>query len=197
MTPATEFRAALDGLNLKQRHLARLFGVGPREIRRWKSGARRLPRGVGLVVQLLSAGAVTVAQIEEAAARTNGSADPKPPEQPAPVELTVAQKLLRLKSGACKWPSGDPSGDPAGFAFACRSPALIGKPYCEHHYAIATLSRPRTPFRLRAPKSCPVFPVRPDPEPVPVPEVESFDREDAGLVDCVRTRHAVPMELVE
>ena len=54
---ATEFRETLDAIDITQRHAARLFGVSPRHIRRWRSGSRRLPH----------------------AARTNGNAKPGPP----------------------------------------------------------------------------------------------------------------------
>jgi hypothetical protein len=70
----TEFRATLDALGIAQHRVAQLFGVGPRSVRRWQDGDRRVPCGVGIVLRLLAAGAVTVAQVEQAAIRTNGSA---------------------------------------------------------------------------------------------------------------------------
>jgi hypothetical protein len=78
-----EFRETLDALGIAQHRVARLFGVGPRSVRRWQDGDRRVPCGVGIVLRLLAAGAVTVDQVEQAAAVaipawTNGSATPEP-----------------------------------------------------------------------------------------------------------------------
>ena len=94
----TEFRATLDALGIAQHRVAQLFGVGPRSIRRWQDGDRRVPCGVGIVLRLLAAGAVTVDQVEQAAgaipARTNGSAKPEPPAPllgaPAPEQSAAA-----------------------------------------------------------------------------------------------------------
>jgi hypothetical protein len=66
-TAADEFRATLGALGIAQRRVAQLFGVGPRSVRRWQCGDRRVPCGVGIVLRLLAAGAVTVAQVEQAA----------------------------------------------------------------------------------------------------------------------------------
>ena len=79
----TEFRATIAALGIAQHRVAQLFGVGPRSIRRWQDGDRRVPCGVGIVLRLLACGAVTVDQVEQAAvaipARTNGSAKLEPP----------------------------------------------------------------------------------------------------------------------
>jgi hypothetical protein len=79
---ADEFRATLGALGLAQHRVARLFGVGPRSVRRWKDGDRRVPCGVSIVIRLLAAGAVTIAEVEQAAvpvpAQTNDSARPEP-----------------------------------------------------------------------------------------------------------------------
>jgi len=159
---ATELRAALGTLDIQQHHVARLFGVTPRSIRRWQHGDRRVPCGVGIVLRLLAAGAVTVAQVEQAAvfvpARTNGSAKPEPPApllvEPAPAPatlvraeaatfadsgLTTAEKVIALAPGACRWPCGDP-GHP-DFHF-CGDP-VAKRPYCEHHRTMAYMA-PRT-----------------------------------------------------
>jgi hypothetical protein len=96
---ATEFARTLDMLDVTQLRIARLFGTTPRTIRRWRDGTRRTQRGVDIVLRLLAAGAITVAQVEEAAAdpapaRANGGgakgeppaplrAEPAPEEQPA------------------------------------------------------------------------------------------------------------------
>ena len=63
----TEFRETLGALGIAQHRVARLFGVGPRSVRRWQDGDRRVPCGVGIVLRLLAAGTVTVAQVEQAA----------------------------------------------------------------------------------------------------------------------------------
>jgi hypothetical protein len=94
---ATEFGAALDVLGLEQIHAVRLFGVGPRAIRRWRAGSRGVPYGVILVSRLLTAGIVTVAQIEQIAApapvRTNGAES----EPLAPLEeASQERRSLRL-----------------------------------------------------------------------------------------------------
>jgi hypothetical protein len=153
----TEFRAALDVLGIAQRRVAQLFGVGPRSVRRWQCGDRRVPCGVGIVLRLLAAGTVTVAQVEQAAAgpipvRTNGSAKLGPPapllDEPAPEQsalarakaatladpgMSTAEKVCALASDVCRWPCGDP-GHP-DFHF-CGSP-VARRPYCEHHRAMA------------------------------------------------------------
>ena len=79
----TEFGAAIAALDIARHHAARLFGVGERSIRRWQAGARRVPCGVNIVLRLLAAGCVTIAQVEQAAipipAQTNGGTKPEPP----------------------------------------------------------------------------------------------------------------------
>jgi hypothetical protein len=74
---ASELCEMLSTLGLAQHRVAQLFAVAPRSVRRWKSGDRHIPCGVNIVLRLLAAGAVTVAQVEQAAvpipARTWGS----------------------------------------------------------------------------------------------------------------------------
>ena len=159
---ATEFRATFGAFGLTQRRIAQLFGVGPRSVRRWQHGDRRIPRGVDIVLRLLAAGAVTVAQVEQAAVpvpvRTNGSARPVPPvpllvaPAPAPAALaraevttfadsglTTAEKIIALAPEACRWPCGDPRRPDFHF---CSDPVAEG-PYCEHHRTMAYMA-PRT-----------------------------------------------------
>src|SRR6516165_4177364 len=89
---ATEFARTLDMLDVTQLRIARLFGTTPRTIRRWRDGTRRTQRGVDIVLRLLAAGAITVAQVEEAAAdpapaRANGGGakgEPPAPRHAAP-----------------------------------------------------------------------------------------------------------------
>jgi hypothetical protein len=149
-------RETLGTLGIAQHRVAQLFGVAPRSIRRWQYGDRRIPCGVGIVLRLLAAGTVTVAQVEQAAvpvpARTNDRAKPAPlapllvepaSEQSAPAGakaatladpgLTIAEKVFALTPKACRWPYGDP-GHPH-FRF-CGSP-VVAKPYCEHHRTAA------------------------------------------------------------
>jgi hypothetical protein len=160
LVAATEFRATLGALGIAQRHVAQLFGVGLRSVRRWQCGDRRVPCGVDIVLRLLAAGAVTVAQVEQAAipipARTKGSAKPElsapllvtlAPAQSALARaeaaafadsgLTTAEKVLALTPEACRWPCGD-LGHP-DFHF-CGRP-VAGRPYCERHRAMAYMTR--------------------------------------------------------
>ncbi|MEL6218636.1 MAG: GcrA family cell cycle regulator [Pseudomonadota bacterium] len=65
---------------------------------------------------------------------------PTPEEEQARITLAEIEKiarkldLLELTERTCKWPIGDPAED--NFYF-CGLPSLPGKPYCEHHVAIA------------------------------------------------------------
>ena len=158
---ATEFARTLDMLDVTQLRIARLFGTTPRTIRRWRDGTRRTQRGVDIVLRLLAAGAITIAQVEAAAAgpapaRTNGT-KPEPPAplraEPAPEEqsasaprrartaalanssLAVAEKVLALAPGVCRWPCGDLGPD---FRF-CGDP-VVEPPYCAHHRTLAYLA---------------------------------------------------------
>ena len=97
---STEFHDALGTLGIAQQRVAALFGVGPRSVRRWQYGDRRVPCGVGIVLRLLAAGAVTVDQVERAAVhRMNGGTELPAPfivesaleeSAPAPVEATAS-----------------------------------------------------------------------------------------------------------
>ena len=84
---ASELCEMLSTLGIAQHHVARLFGVGPRSVRRWQRGDRDIPCGVGIVLRLLAVGAVTVSQVERAAVpvpvRTNGNAKPDAPPRRA------------------------------------------------------------------------------------------------------------------
>jgi hypothetical protein len=159
-TAAAELRAMLNALGLTPRHAARIFAVGPRSIRRWQDGARGVPRAVTLVCRLMAVGAVTIAQVEQAAVpsptRTNGGTKGEPPAPlrvaPTPEEqsasarartaaradlgLTTAEKLLALVPGTCRWPCGDPQRPDFYF---CGNAALT-PPYCEQHRALAYLA---------------------------------------------------------
>ncbi len=65
---------------------------------------------------------------------------PTPEEAAARETLAEIEKLARriplmeLTERTCKWPIGDPTHD--DFAF-CGLPSVPGKPYCEHHVAVA------------------------------------------------------------
>src|SRR5262249_12435708 len=150
-TAATEFRA----LNITQRRLAQLFSVNPRTVRHWRYGDRRLPHAVSIVCILLTTGAVTIEQVEQAAgsAPANGNAKPKPsapleppPDQSASARAAVAAfadlspaaaAVVALTPGACRWPLG---GDPQDRAFRfCNTPATE-PPYCARHRSLAYLA---------------------------------------------------------
>ena len=162
---ATEFARTLDMLDVTQLRIARLFGTTPRTIRRWRDGTRRTQRGVDIVLRLLAAGAITVAQVEEAAAdpapaRANGGGakgEPPAPRHAAPAPkqpalaprrartatladpsptTSVVEQVCALTSGTCRWPLGVP-GQP-GFRF-CNS-AVVTAPYCPRHRAMAYLA---------------------------------------------------------
>jgi hypothetical protein len=49
---ASELCEMLSTLGLAQHRVAHLFGVGPRSVRRWQYGDRRVPCGVGIVLRL-------------------------------------------------------------------------------------------------------------------------------------------------
>ena len=148
---AIEFCEMLGALGLAQQHVAQLFGVGLRNVRRWRSGDRRIPHGVGIVLRLLAAGTVTVAQVEQAAvpARANSGVklasllgDPAPEQSDLArakaatlidAGLTTAEKVCALTPEACRWPCGDP--EQPDFHF-CGNPAAE-KSYCALHRAMA------------------------------------------------------------
>jgi len=161
-TAATEFRAALAALGIPQTRVAELFNVNPRHIRRWRSGDRRLPHAVGLVVNLLTTGVVTIEQAEAAVpvlTRTNGAAKPKPsaaPEQPtlADPSLSTAEKVLALAPNACRWPYNDPRHP--NFYFCSRPTAA--PPYCNEHRSAAHMTR--TPVGSQKPSSLTGWPPR-------------------------------------
>jgi hypothetical protein len=152
----TEFREILGALGITQHHVAKLFNVGARSIRRWRDGERRIPCGVDILLRLAVSGCVTIDQIEQAAvaipARMTGSAKPGPPapllvsapEQSAAAPAvaaaladpgpTTAEKVVGLGPGACRWPYGDPEHPDFHF---CGRPMADKPPYCEHHHAQA------------------------------------------------------------
>jgi hypothetical protein len=158
----TEFDAALTTLGIKQRSAAQWFRTSERNIRRWKSGARRTPPGVMVTVRLMLAGKIGPADVELAAAsistRTNGGAKKEPPAPlraaPAPEEqpasagcprqpplvdpsptASVVEQVCALASDACRWPCGDPRD--RNFRF-CGKPTATGS-YCGYHRAVAYL----------------------------------------------------------
>jgi hypothetical protein len=152
ITAPTEFRVTLDALGIPQQRVAELFGVGPRTVRRWRDGDRRTPCGVRIVLRLLVAKVVSVDQLEEvaASAQTNGSTKPVPPaplrvesvpeqkalaraEIAADPNPSIAEKVVALAPGTCRWPHGDPGH--SDFRF-CGAPAG-GGPYCAAHCAVA------------------------------------------------------------
>jgi hypothetical protein len=128
----------LSTLGIAQHHVARLFGVGPRSVRRWQRGDRNTPCGVGIVLRLLAAGTVTVARVEQAAipvpVRTNGGAEPEPAAPlfvaPAPEQSVVADVKAAAFSTFADPTSADPtSADPtfADSTFADPGPTTAEK----------------------------------------------------------------------
>jgi DNA-binding transcriptional regulator YiaG len=65
MTP-NQFRTALDRLKLSQLGAARLFNANDRTVRRWALGERGIPEGVAILLRLMVAGKITIADIENA-----------------------------------------------------------------------------------------------------------------------------------
>jgi hypothetical protein len=59
-----EYRDALARLGLSQVKAAHLFGSDPRTSRRWALGERDIPICVEIVLRLMLAGKITVADIE-------------------------------------------------------------------------------------------------------------------------------------
>ena len=65
MTP-NQFRTAIDRLDLSQVGAGRLVGADPRTARRWALGERPVPDCVAILLRLLVAGKITVADVEQA-----------------------------------------------------------------------------------------------------------------------------------
>jgi GcrA cell cycle regulator len=65
---------------------------------------------------------------------------PTPEERAARETLVEIEKMARkldlmsLTERTCKWPIGDPTEESFHF---CGLPSVAGKPYCEHHVAVA------------------------------------------------------------
>ena len=59
----------------------------------------------------------------------------EPRVEPKPKPPPRGTALMDLKGGECAWPIGNP-GDP-DFHFCASRPLVPGKPYCEHHCAVA------------------------------------------------------------
>lgn len=64
---ANQFRTALDRLGLSQLGAARVFNANDRTVRRWAIGERSVPSGVAIVLRLLLAKKITIADVENAA----------------------------------------------------------------------------------------------------------------------------------
>jgi transcriptional regulator with XRE-family HTH domain len=59
-----QFRSALARLGLSQARAAQLVGADERTGRRWALGERSVPQSVAVLLQLLLAGKITIADIE-------------------------------------------------------------------------------------------------------------------------------------
>lgn len=66
---ANQFRAAIGRLDLSQVGAAKLVGADPRTARRWALGERSIPECVAILLRLLLAGKITVADVEAVAGR--------------------------------------------------------------------------------------------------------------------------------
>ena len=81
-----------------------------------------------------------VAPVIRDATQPRAPGAPTPEEEAARATLVEIEKfakkisLLELTERTCKWPIGDPTED--NFSF-CGLAAVPGKPYCEHHVAVA------------------------------------------------------------
>ncbi len=60
---ANQFRTAIEKLSLSQRGAGQLFGVDERTSRRWALGERAIPHCVAIVLKLMIAGKITVADV--------------------------------------------------------------------------------------------------------------------------------------
>jgi DNA-binding transcriptional regulator YiaG len=65
MTP-NQYRKAIEQLGLSQVRAARLLGVDPRTSRRWALEERSIPKHAAILLRLLLAGKITMADIEAA-----------------------------------------------------------------------------------------------------------------------------------
>jgi GcrA cell cycle regulator len=156
----TEFHEALGALGIAQQRVAALFGVGPRSVRRWQYGERRIPSGVGIVLRLLATGAVTVEQVEQAAgplsARKNGF-----PEPSAPLAEQVEQAAVSVPMVEAPAPANggaEPGLPPA---------ALDLEPLSEPSTDLAELTpEPSAPLPLEAEPTIPLA------DPVPTSTAE-------------------------
>lgn len=63
---ANQFRADIDRLGLSQAKAAALVGADPRTGRRWALGERAVPECVAILLRLLIAGKITVADVDGA-----------------------------------------------------------------------------------------------------------------------------------
>ena len=55
------------------------------------------------------------------------------PQRPSPIKRRSAT-VTKLAGPACQWPIGDPRKTDFHF---CGEPSAHGKPYCDHHCAVA------------------------------------------------------------
>ena len=66
---ADEYRDALRRLDLTQVRAALLFGVNERTSRSWACDQNDVPSGIAILLKLLCAGIITIADIEEVKAQ--------------------------------------------------------------------------------------------------------------------------------
>ncbi len=105
----------------------------PSPIRRSGDGSTVAPRPTRRIVRpALPRPSLPSTPTEPRPAPAPGQAEQR--RAPAPVVPMPRAEPLRTGHATCCWPIGEP-GKP-GFRF-CGAPALVGKPYCAEHAAIA------------------------------------------------------------
>jgi DNA-binding transcriptional regulator YiaG len=62
-----QIEAALAKLGLTQQQAARLFRHDERTMRRWIGGDRGIPQGIAILLRLLLAGTISIADVQAAA----------------------------------------------------------------------------------------------------------------------------------
>jgi hypothetical protein len=61
----TQFRNAIDHLEISQLGIAKLFGEKPRTIRRWCAGHSRIPSTAVILIRALILGELSKAQVDQ------------------------------------------------------------------------------------------------------------------------------------
>jgi hypothetical protein len=129
----------LSALDLSRIQLAQLLGYTSRTVRRWVSGTRAVPRETIILLRLVLAGKIAIADIAAAAA-ARPRRDIEPDAVPTADQEPAAERgvgIGQLNSRVCRWPlwgNETPAADRMRF---CGEAAIIGSPYCSAHAATA------------------------------------------------------------